>query len=127
MDLWGPVDLAVIEGYAYGAGGTALCDLAELGGVVRWELHRADVPWIVVPPASLKCYATGKATANKTEMVIAARERLAYAGTSHDEADALWLRAIGYDLLDVPVIRLPQSHRKVLSRLTWPAGVGPVA
>jgi Holliday junction resolvasome RuvABC endonuclease subunit len=116
-------DLAVIEGYAYAAAGSALFDLCELGGLVRWELHRAGVPWIVIPPTSLKKYATGSGVATKTAMVIAARDRLGYEGTDDNEADALWLRAMGLDLLDEPPCRLPIIQRNVLHRLTWPQGV----
>lgn len=123
--LWGngQLDLAVIEGYAYAAVGSALFELCELGGIIRWELHRAGVPWLVVPPATLKKYATGKGGANKTAMVIAARERLGYEGTDDNEADALWLRALGLDLLGEPLCSLPIVQRNVLHRVTWPAGV----
>jgi Holliday junction resolvasome RuvABC endonuclease subunit len=121
--LTGTPDLAVIEGYAYAAAGQALFDLCELGGLVRWELHRANIPWILVPPTSLKKYATGSGQATKTAMVIAARERLGYAGTDDNEADALWLRAVGLDLLDEPACRLPLVQRNTLKRLTWPQGV----
>jgi Holliday junction resolvasome RuvABC endonuclease subunit len=126
MNLWcagGSLHLAVIEGYAYAAAGRALFDLCELGGLIRWELHRRAVPWLVVPPTTLKKYATGKGQATKTEMVIAARERLGYTGTDDNEADALWLRAVGLDLLDEPPCALPKVNRKVLDRLTWPVGV----
>ena len=121
--LFGTLDLAVIEGYAYAAVGQALFDLCELGGLVRWELYRAGVPWLVVPPTTLKKYATGKGTANKSSMVVAARERLGYGGVDDNEADAMWLRAIGLDVLDEPSCPLPKLHRSVLSGLTWPKGV----
>lgn len=117
------LELAVIEGYAYAAVGQALFELCELGGLVRWELHRAGVPWCVVPPSTLKKYATGAGNAGKTAMTIAARDRLGYTGVDDNEADAMWLRAIGLDLLDEPPCRLPVVQRNVLHRLTWPKGV----
>lgn len=126
LGLWpsgGMIDLAVIEGYSYGARGNALFELAELGGIIRWELHKSGIPWLVVPPSSLKRYATGKGTANKTAMVIAARDRLGYERTDDNEADALWLRAIGLDLLGEPVCSLPIVNRNVLHGLTFPVGV----
>lgn len=119
----GTIDLAVIEGYAYAAVGSALFELCELGGLIRWELFRNSVPWLVVPPATLKKYATGKGGANKVAMVIAARERLGYEGTDDNQADALWLRALGLDLLGEPPCRLPVAQRNVLRNLSWPTGV----
>lgn len=119
MGLWAPCDLAVIEGYANAAQGSSLLDLAELGGIIKWQLYHADVTFVVIPPAQLKIYATGTGQANKAMMVSSARERLGYERHDDNEADALWLRALGLDLLGAPVVKLPQTHRRVLPRIPF--------
>ena len=120
-----PVDLVVIEGYSMGSKGRAVIDLAELGGIIRHRLHCARQPYIEVPPQTLKIYATGSGHADKTGMVVAARERLAYGGIQADEADALWLRAFGHDLLGTPLVVLPKTHRRALDAVTLPPEVSP--
>ena len=62
-------DLIVIEGFSYGSKGRAVFEIAYLGWRIREELERFKeqdgIPWIEVPPAQLKKFATGKGTANK--------------------------------------------------------------
>jgi Holliday junction resolvasome RuvABC endonuclease subunit len=112
-------DLVVIEGYSFGSA-QGMAALGELGGVIRMVLadeadEHPSMGWAVSPPTSLKKYATGSGKADKTAMVVAARERLGYQGLSNDQADALWLRAAGLDLLGAPLIALPKLHRDALS------------
>lgn len=113
------VDLAVLEGYAYGRHNGAAA-LGELGGVVRLALADAGVPVVVVPPAALKLYATGKGNASKDEVFAAAIRRLDYEGSSNDECDALWLRAMGMDACGEPVTEVPGRHREALAKVAWP-------
>lgn len=115
----GPPRLVVIEGYTYATTNSAHV-LGELGGIVRWELHRLKVPYAVVAPSKLKTYATGKGTGKKTAMVVAARERLGLDVMEDDEADAIWLRALGLDLLDAPMAALPKTHRRALDDVELP-------
>ena len=107
-------DLVVVEGYSFSSKGNATRDLAELGGVIRYTLWRNGKRWADVPPPTLKIFATGKGTCDKTAMVVAARERLGYDGLSGDEADALWLRELGLHLLDHPTVKLPLTHLRAL-------------
>lgn len=114
---WAP-DLVVIEGYAFGRPKQAH-QVGELGGVVRVALREEQdefphMGWCVVPPAKLKKFATGKGTADKTAMVVAARERLGWDGLDHDQADALWLRAFGLAMYHALPQRLPQAHMAAL-------------
>lgn len=108
------IGLVVIEGYSYGTPNAAHV-LGELGGVLRLALW-GQVPYIDVAPGTLKRYAAGHGRAKKEEVVANARERLGYPRFDNDEADALWLRTIGLDLLghDVPV---PKAHRDALKSL----------
>ena len=113
--------LVMIEGYSFGSRSSQAHALGELGGCVRLMLHRSGVPWVDVPPSTLKTYATGRGNAGKTEVVVAARERLGYTGHDDNEADAMWLWAIGCDLLGEPVVKLPQTHRRALEKLEVPS------
>lgn len=106
-------DLVVIEGYTYATTKSAHV-LGELGGIVRFELWSSGIPFAVIAPSKLKRYALGKGAGDKVAMVVAARERLAYGGLQDDEADALWLRALGLDLLGAPLVSLPKEHRGAL-------------
>jgi Holliday junction resolvasome RuvABC endonuclease subunit len=96
------VALAVIEGYAYAANTAHAAKLIELGGIVRYALWDLGCRYVVVAPKTLKKVATGNGNANKYAVIKAAERHFGYAGDSDDEADALWLRAIGVDLLGFP-------------------------
>lgn len=90
-----------------------------LHGLVRhWlRMHRPDTKVMLVPAKTLKVYAAGNGNADKTAMVVAARERLGYTGLENNEADSLWLRAIGMELLGHPVTELPRTHMRALDKL----------
>ena len=111
------VELVMIEWYSFGSSTKGLRSIAELGGAVRLALYHLRVPYLDVPPSTLKKYATGNGQAGKIEMVQAASKRLGYDGHDDNEADALWLRALGLDLLDEPVVALPAGNRKALAGL----------
>ncbi len=76
------VDLVVVEGPAFGrAQGMHL--LGQLAGIVYLALDEAGIAWSLVPPASVKRYATGRGNAGKAEVLAAAICRLGYPG--HDD------------------------------------------
>jgi crossover junction endodeoxyribonuclease RuvC len=121
LDCWETdPELVVIEGYAYASGNRAH-QIGELGGLVRHELYRQDIPTVDVAPSKLKIYATGRGDAGKAEMVANARERLGYVAFQPDEVDALWARAFGLHLLGSPLVALPKSHTRALDGVTVPA------
>lgn len=105
-----PPDVVTVEGYSYGSTGAAVTRLAELGAIIRVHLLDTRHPFHDVPPATLKRYATGKGNAPKTAVFAAAIRRLAYTGTSTDEADALWLAHLGAHLTGEPRVTLPAAH-----------------
>lgn len=117
--------LVAIEGYAYGARGRSTISLGELGGLIRFEVWARGIDVLEVPPAQLKLYATGRGVGSKTSMVIAARERLGYEGTSDDEADALWLRALAYEVVGAPLVKLPVANLAALRRVEVQPGADP--
>lgn len=115
----GAPDLVLIEGYAFARTNQAH-QVGEIGGIVRVRLYEEcleypDMGWAIVPPAKLKKFATGTGTATKTAMIVAARERLGFAGLDDNQADALWLRALGLALYGALPQRLPQTHLDALS------------
>jgi len=110
----------VLEGYAYGIkAASALVDLSELGGVVRLELSDKGIPFVDVPPASLKLFATGKGNAPKDQVLAAAIRRLGYAGHDHNTADALWLLSMALVRTADPA-RLTEYQRRALEKIVWP-------
>jgi len=118
--LWFGAGLVVIEGYAFGARGGSVFDIAELGGIVRWELLLADIPFVDVPPSTLKKYATGKGNAGKDEMIAAAIRRFGFAGSDNNEADAYLLWCMARHAYGSPVVRVPQAQSECLGKVAWP-------
>lgn len=102
-------DLVVIEGPSFGSaslGGHE--EMAWLRGHVMQRLWVAGTPFAVVPPSSLKMFATGNGSADKDAMLVAAE---ACTGpitgpvkpSAYDMADAFWLAAMGrYALAGFP-------------------------
>lgn len=114
-------ELVVIEDYSYGSQGKAILNIAELGGALRWILWRAEKPVVVIPPATLKKFATGKGNAGKDEVLAAAIRRLDYGGHSNDEADALWLYQAALHAYGLPgAVLLPASQVEAIRYIEWP-------
>lgn len=110
-------DLAAIEGYSYASKNQAH-QAGELGGVIRLALHHVGVPFIDVPPTTVKLYATGKGNAHKDEVLAAAiRAGCHDSVTTNDRADAWWLRAIGLHLHGEPVVPETAYRDKALAKL----------
>jgi Holliday junction resolvasome RuvABC endonuclease subunit len=109
-------ELAIIEALAFDAHDTNRWG-AQLAGIVRAGLYDQEVPFLLVVPGTLKKYATGNGRAGKDQMTNAAQKRLKYEGYDNNEADALWLRAIGLDLLGDPVVELPKANREAITLL----------
>lgn len=94
--------------------------IGELHGAIKLALYDAGYPEpVLVAPASLKLYATGKGNAGKPEMLSSAIQRLGYTGSDPDEVDALWLMAMGLDALGAPLVKLPEVHRRSLVKVAW--------
>lgn len=116
------VDLVVMEGFSFGSPQGAT-EAGGLGWAVRIALHEAGIPFAVVPPPTLKKYATGSGAAGKDDMKLAALSRLGLEFTgkgSGDRCDATWLRAMGLDALGRPVVDMPAVNRAALEKVAWP-------
>jgi Holliday junction resolvasome RuvABC endonuclease subunit len=110
------IELVILEALAFD-GHDRNREQAQLTGMIRARLYDLRMGFFAIPPNTLKKYACGNGHANKTEMVQAAEKRLGYEGHDHNEADALWLRAIGWALLEVPVCDMPMLNQSAL--LPW--------
>jgi Holliday junction resolvasome RuvABC endonuclease subunit len=113
--------LAAVEGYSYDSGHAAH-QLGELGGVLRLAFWERRIPYVVIPPSTLKQYATGRGNAGKEEVLAAAIRRLGYQGHDHNQADALWLRAMAMDHYGHPLCAIPATQRAALHQLVTKKG-----
>lgn len=72
---------------------------AEIVGIVKYALHdELGLPFVTVPPKSLKSYACGNGNASKDDMINAAKKFGCFT-KSHDEADAFHLARFAAHLL----------------------------
>lgn len=86
-------DLVVVEDYSLASPGRiALVRLGEIGGIVRTWLFEQDWRLVLVPPSSVKRFATGNGNAPKEAMIARAIELGARGNVNDDEADAFHLR-----------------------------------
>ncbi len=111
-------ELVVIEGYAYGRGHAAH-QVGELGGLVRLALWHRLIPMVVIAPAKLKRYATGRGNASKDQVLGAAVHRFGREFTDNNQADASWLYAMAMDGTGAPVVKMPVAHREALEGVDW--------
>ena len=111
-------ELAVIEDlptHAHGAGITGM-----VHGAVRSELMRLHVPYVLVTPASLKKWTTGKGNADKVAMAVAVLKRFGRDFPNDNECDAWALRAMALDALGCPLAPMPAVNRAALDAVKWP-------
>lgn len=87
----------VIEGHAFAARGRGKTVLSELAGVIKNELHRSDVAFVIKTPQQLKAHVTGDGKASKQE-VIAAAKKVDRRISDSDTADAWAAAKLGADL-----------------------------
>lgn len=119
----GKEDLVVVEGFAFGAKGDAMLQLAGLGTLVRFTLWEAKYTLVEIPPSNLKMFATGSGNAKKDDVLGAAIRTLSYARNDHNEADALWLleMAKAHYGTRTSAARLTAKQMQSLSKIQWPA------
>ncbi|MFJ2178939.1 Holliday junction endonuclease [Streptomyces sp. NPDC087851] len=119
----GPLpDLVVLEDLPTHARAAGITGMVH--GVVRARLLRRGVPYVALPPATLKAYATGKGTADKTAMAMAAYKRGGCEFADDNQCDAAWLRWAGLDWLGAPEVTVPAAQRDRLNKAKWPTVKG---
>ena len=116
------IDVAVIEDLPTHARAAGITGMVH--GAVRTVLLEAGVPYVLITPATLKAYATGKGNADKTAMAIAALKRADREFDDDNQCDAWWLRAAGLDWYGHPEFPMPQAQRDRLTKADWPTLTG---
>lgn len=117
-------DLVVIEKPLQrpGQGDTSI-RLAELHGPVKHWLWTRKIPYVDVNLTHVKQYATGSGNADKDLVrtsITATYGRLLHIG-DHNQADAVSLLAMALDALGQPLAAVPDTHRRAVRAVKWPA------
>jgi hypothetical protein len=118
--LTAAADLVVVEGPSFGSTGPGQHERGGLWWMATGRLRRGGRPYAVVPPSSLKLYATGKGSAGKDDVLREITKRFPWFSGGNDEADALGLVAMGRDRLGFPLVDMPKLNRAALAKLAWP-------
>ncbi len=117
LDMYEPT-LVAYEGYALGFRGKSniIFDLGELGGVLKLLILERGIDILLIPPTSLKLFATGKGNADKEQVSVALREELGVSFSTSDQYDAAGLLLMGemYYSSNAPSRRgrKPIAHRQ---------------
>lgn len=96
-------DLIVIEGFAFGAKGNAVFQIAGLAYLVRYWLWQNKTPFVLVSPHALKkfCVGTSGSSKNPVTKELVIREvfkRWGHDAGDNNQADAIGLLYIGLAL-----------------------------
>ena len=117
------VNLACIEGPSFGSQGGQAHERAGLWWSTVGDIHRYGTAFAVIPPTTLKAYATGKGNADKILMMQAAMKRLGdrCPDLPDDNAcDALWLALAAAHRVGAPQVALPAAQVARLDAVSWP-------
>lgn len=82
-------------------------------GVVRLSLIEAGIPYVTIPPATLKKFATGKGNADKLAMRAAWLEFTGIHNPDDNQVDAAFLREIGLVLMGQPSVVPTDQHAAI--------------
>ena len=96
-----------IEGYAFGKSFRSH-QIGELGGVIRLELYNFAVPFVTIPPKSLKKFVTSSGKGEKSDIKLHLYKRWGFTVEQEDEADAAGC-ALATFYLDT--LHLPQGSK----------------
>jgi crossover junction endodeoxyribonuclease RuvC len=116
-------DLACVEQPSYASAGGQSHERAGLWWMVVDRLDRAGIPTAIVPPKTLKLFATGAGTASKTQMSDHLRKRLRDLCPDvedDNQVDACWLALACAQRLGEPFLVLPVGQVKALDKVAWP-------
>jgi len=111
-------DLAVVEDYVLGPQSMSSAEaMIATGTVLRYALWQMGVPFLTVPPSSLKKFVVGEANASKDLMIAHVYKRWGWLANSQHTADAYGLALIGLARSGHYPGELTKSQQEVLSKL----------
>lgn len=111
-------DLIVYEGYSMGTpkkaqGGVGrFFSIGELGGVLLTNASDNGIPVLLVPPMTLKMFATGMGNAPKEDVIAAVKDYWGYDVPNNDEADAFALMKLGQAYKNNRMLRCYDPKRR---------------
>lgn len=111
-------DVVVMEGYAHDARFRGP-QMGELGGVIKVCLYQRGIPFVVVPPSTLKKFATNKGNAPK-DAVLSEAVRMNSDINDNNAADAYFLRLMGLAHYEQRDVIAPAFRAAVLKSIEWP-------
>jgi Holliday junction resolvasome RuvABC endonuclease subunit len=109
-------DLVVIEDLVTRTPAASITGMVH--GAIRTMLLRSGIPYVLLTPATLKKFATGRGNAGKPEMAVALFKRAGLELTDDNQVDAAWLRFAGLTMLGHPPFPLPVAQLAALPELT---------
>lgn len=104
--------IAVIEDLPKHAMAAGITGMVQ--GVTRLVLNEANVPYVTIPPATLKKFATGKGNADKALMRAKWLEYTGQDNADDNQVDAAFLREIGLVLTGQPTV-VPTDHHAAVA------------
>lgn len=111
------IQLAVMEDLPVHGKGAGITGMVQ--GVARLVLLQHQIPYVLVPAATLKAFATSSGNADKHAMRIAAFKRAGIEFKDDNQCDAWWLRQAGLHLLDRPEFPMPVANTDRLAKVRW--------
>jgi crossover junction endodeoxyribonuclease RuvC len=109
--------LVVMEGLSFGARSTSAHELAGLHWALRLALSVHETRYIVVAPALLKKFATGKGNAKKEVVMMDVSRRWGIRPEDSNQADAFVLAKTGACILGIEE-PTTNAQREVIAKLT---------
>lgn len=119
------IDLAVLEGPAYGACNASTHDGSGLWWGLYSTLRARKIPIVVVAPTTRAKWATGKGNADKATVLAAVRSWWPNTHiANHDQADAACLALLGAFRLGEPMpFEIKPRHLNSVDAIQWPEGI----
>lgn len=87
-------DFLVIEDMFIGQASSAIT-VVQIGSILRYFLWQEQIPFIDVPPGTLKKFATGKGNSQKDQIMMEVLRRWDFVSETNNIADAVVLGMVG--------------------------------
>ena len=111
--------LIVMEGLSYGSNDPSAQERAALHWMIRIALHMRSVPYLVIPPSTLKKFTCGAGNAKKEMMIREVYRQWKVEAADNNQADAAALAYMGAAIRRI-YTPTNQPQREVISRLMAP-------